>query len=352
MSIARLIELHQGIVSIGMPTATGQHTPPRIATAILSLPLGLGDIVETLRDALVGGFGIENGLERPKLMGCFDIAPVVLFSFSGARCVAIPTALAVTTMPRLEHIEIEPFSIVPPCSGTGATKGMIGDKVILVILTNGGGQCLPHFGLHIATLITADDPHDVRTMAIPFGEELTIGLSLFDVHQPSLDKTAPDADHTDVDSALFCLIEDVVEMVPIGVGILQRALRFLVIGREVEQISLLVGNHRRLTIHIVGRHTIDSLHLDHIIPSIGTLGQVEAHLGTIEFFRHQPARLPLPEERSAIGMLEIEMIIADLQTAMRPGFLSGLRYNNSNSCTKEEKKGQKSSFHECLRIEG
>ena len=36
-------------------------------------------------------------------------------------------------------------------------------------------------------------------------------------------------------------------------------------------------------------------------------------------------------------MLEIEMIITDLQAAMRPWFLGRLGYNSYNSCTKEEK---------------
>ena len=160
-------------------------------------------------------------------------------------------------------------------------------------------------------------------MTIALCEELSIGLCLLDVHQPCLDKTTPDADHADVDATLLGLVEDVVEVIPIGVGILQGALCLGVEGREVEHIALLVGNHRRLAIDVVGGHAIDRLHLHNVISCVGTLRQVEADLCAIEFLGHQPARLALPEERRAIGMLEIEMIIADLQTTVRPGLLKG-----------------------------
>ena len=319
-----------------MSATACQHAPPGIATTILRLPLGLGSIVQALRNAFVGRLGIEDGLERLELVGSLDVAPVVLLGLGSVGRIAIAATLAIATVSRLEHIEVEPFGIVPPGDRTGAAKGMIGDKVILVVLTNGVGQSLPHLGLHVAALVAADDPDDVGTIAIALSKELAIGLCLLDVHQPCLDKTAPDADHTDVDATLLGLVEDVVEVIPIGVGVLQGTLCLGVEGREVEHISLLVGNHRRLAIDVVGGHAIDRLHLHDVISCVGTLRQIEADLCAIEFLGHQPARLALPEERRAVGMLEIEMVFADLQTTVRPGLLVWSRCKDCHACAKKE----------------
>lgn len=77
------------------------------------------------------------------------------------------------------------------------------------------------------------------------------------------------------------LMDDIVEMIPIGVDTLRIGFR---------QVPAIRVGH--LTIDIIGRQVIEHLYLHHVVSGLTAAREIERHLTAVEMLGHEPCRLP------------------------------------------------------------
>ena len=109
---------------------------------------------------------------------------------------------------------------------------MVGHQVLLVYRFDGGGERLPDFWLDVALDVAADDPDDVLTVFVAVGQEPAIGLGLLHAELPALHETAPDTYHPDIDVVAGCRVDDVVHVIPVGVGCVGKQSPLTVVRRR------------------------------------------------------------------------------------------------------------------------
>ena len=268
--ITGLQHLHDGIMAVGVSATACKHTPIGIAAHIVVLPARFVGVVQTHGDVLVGRFCVQDGLDGVVFPRGVDIHPVVLLRIVRYGVVGIAHTLSVTTMSALEGVEINPLSLAPPfCRGIAPTR-MIGHQVVLVYRLDSRCQRLPNLRLDVALNVATHKPDDVGLVLITVGKERTVFLRVVHTQQTCLDQSAPNAYHSNIDTVLSRHIDDIVHVVPIAVDAL--AVNVL----EVPPIHV-----RHLSIDVDSRHTVDGLHLYHVIARFGTRLQIPLGLSPV-----------------------------------------------------------------------
>ena len=261
-------------MSVGVSTTACKHTPVGITTHIIILPAWLVGVVESHRDILVTGFCIQHRLDGVVLPGGVYIHPVVFLRIVRNRIVDITHTLSITTMSALEGVEIHPWGFAPPFGRGVTSTRMIGHDMILVNRLDSGSQCFPNFGLDVALNIATHKPDDVGLVLITVGQERSVFLGVLHTQQTSFYQSTPDAHHTDVDAMLLCHIDDIVHVVPITINTL------LIDVLEVPSVYV-----RQLSIDVMGRNTINCLHLNHVIACLCTTLQIPFSLCSVQTLR-------------------------------------------------------------------
>ena len=95
---------------------------------------------------------------------------------------------------------------------------MIGHQMVLVYRLDGGSQRLPNFRFDVALNVATHKPDDVGLVLVAVGQERALLHSILHTQQSCLHQSAPDAHHADVDAVLGGHIDDIVHVVPIGIG--------------------------------------------------------------------------------------------------------------------------------------
>ena len=192
-----------------MSEAAGKDRPVGITAHVVVLPAGSREIMESLGDVLIAGFSIEDRLLRPSHLTSGNlllrvtkahghIAPVILLGIVTDGVVTVAIALSVATVSALEHVEVQPLSvIIPPSAGSTPTR-MEGHQVVLVNSLDGACQRIPRLHPFVAHDVTAYHPDDIRSVFISLTQETAIFLCLLGCHLLNL--RAPDAVHSDVDA--------------------------------------------------------------------------------------------------------------------------------------------------------
>ena len=276
-------------MAVGVAATAGKHAPIGITPHVAGLPVGFGLVVQSHGDILVGGLGIEHGFDGFVGPGGVDIHPVVLLGIVGDGVVGIAHALAVSAVTALEGVEIHPGGLAPPFGRGIATSGVIGHQVVMVDGLDTGGEGIPYLGLDVALDVAAHEPDDVGLVLVTVGEEGAVFPGLVDTQFAVLHQSAPDAYHADIDAILLCQVDDVVEVVPVGV----RCHTVPVPMCDWQRV-------RGLAVDVDGGYGIDDLYLYHVIALLATTLQVPFRLGTVQTLGQQPPRLTLPEERRPV----------------------------------------------------
>ena len=285
-------------MAIGVSATACKHTPVGITTHITGLPDTLIRIVESFGYALIDGLIVNDGFRGFVGPGGIHIHPVIFFRIVGYGIGFVVHALTIFAMPALEGVEVNPGCLTPPSGGCIATTWMIGHQVVVVYRLDGGGERLPYVSLHITLYITTDDPDDIWAVFVAVGEKTSVGLRLLYREFASFYHPTPDTHHTDIDTALFGLTDDVVHVIPItivGLG---------------QQIPLLIV--RGLPIDVYRGYIVQHLHLGHVIASVTCLIQVIRYFLTVQSFRHQPGCLTQPEKGCAVSMLQKTLVVRNL----------------------------------------
>ena len=229
--------------------------------------------MQAVRYFLVDGFTVYDRFHGFHSHTAFYKAPVVFFRIFFNRIVAVAETLPITAVSALEHIEIQPGSIVEPSCRSRSATWMECHQMIFINCLDGGCQGFPFGSFHITTDITADKPDNIRLIFITFRQELTISFCLIYIHFTMTYRTSPDADHTDIETLFGCCADNVIHVIPITVY------TFLIDIFEVITI-----NYRVLTVNIHRRDIIQCLNLNHIISAAFTLFQIIFGFVTIQAF--------------------------------------------------------------------
>ena len=177
--VALAVELHYGVMSVGMTAAAAKHAPVGITANIAGFPVRLVGIVQPLRNLLVAGLGIKYRLDGIICPGRVYIHPVVFFGILWYGVILVTHALVVTTMSALECVEVNPLSLAPPLGRCVASAWVIGHKVVLVYLLYACSQSFPNLGFYVALNVAPHEPHYVRTILIAVSQESSVSLCLF-----------------------------------------------------------------------------------------------------------------------------------------------------------------------------
>ena len=108
-------------MTIGMSERTGKNRPVGIATHVVILPARFILIMQALWDILIRRFSVDHRFDRFDGKTHIHIAPVILFGIIFDGVVTITITLSVTTVTTLEHIEIQPFTVVEPLGRVGTS---------------------------------------------------------------------------------------------------------------------------------------------------------------------------------------------------------------------------------------
>ena len=296
-------------MSIRMSEGTCEHRPIGIAAHVGSLPAGFVLIVKTHRDILIRRFSIDHRFDWTIGPCRVHIHPVVLFGIIRDWIVFVTHPLTILAVSALEHMEIHPRRLCPPLGRSVSPTRMIGHQVVLVDSLDGSGQGIPLSRVDIALDVTTHDPDDIGLILIAVGQESTIELRLFHVHQSCLHQSTPNGHHTYIYTILCSGIDDIVHVVPVAIDTL------LVDFREVPSIRV-----RHLSVMIIGRYAVDHLYLYHIISGLPTTLEIIGSLSPVCAFRQKPARLSLPEERCTIIEHQETLVVRHLQFPVFPRF--------------------------------
>ena len=150
---------------------------------------------------------------------------------------------------------------------------MIGHQVVLVYRLDGGSQGLPHLRLDVALDVTTHEPDNVGLILITVGEEGSVFLGILHTQQTGLDQSAPNAYHTDIDTLVGSLVDDIVQVVPIAIDTL------LVNVLEVPSVNV-----RHLSVDVIGWYSVNGLYLHDVIAGLGARVQIPFSLGPVESF--------------------------------------------------------------------
>ena len=97
---------------------------------------------------------------------------------------------------------------------------MEGHQMPFVNRLDGARQGIPHFSADVPLDIATHYPNDVRTVLVSVGEERAISLCLCLVHESRLDKSSPDAHHSDIDAVGCGLVDDEIHVLPVAIAFL------------------------------------------------------------------------------------------------------------------------------------
>ena len=179
--------------------------------------------------------------------------------------------------------------------------------MVLINGFNGVGKHVPDFGFDVSIDISANHPDDVGAIFVTVGEKSTISLGFFHIHFSTFYQPAPDADHADINPSAGGGIDDKVHMIPISIYT-----RSVDIG-EIKSIR-----HRRLSIKVHGRYSVDGLYLYYVEACLFALFKIVFRFIPVQPFGKQPTGISEPEEGRAIRMLKVTGVAGYLQGSIFP----------------------------------
>ena len=169
-------------------------------------------------------------------------------------------------------------------------------------------QRIPYLRLIITADIPSYHPNNIRLILVTFCKKLTVCHGFFFIHQPLFHGSSPNTYHPYIDAPWSGTFNNIVHVIPISIN------PFAVDIFEIKTVC-----HGILAVNIHGRHTVQYLHLHHVISGILALIQIVRNLVTIQALRHQPSSFTQPEERYSIFMLQVASLLGHHQFAVLPG---------------------------------
>ena len=128
------VHLLHTVVPVGVPHGPLEYGPVGIAAHIPFPPIGLGQVVKSLQNQLIGGLTVHRRLGRIHGQIPIHIPPVVLTKVGfHIQPVVVPCPQGVLVIPPvagLEHVEVQPGLFVEPQGGRRAPEGMIADELV------------------------------------------------------------------------------------------------------------------------------------------------------------------------------------------------------------------------------
>ena len=182
----------------------------------------------------------------------------------------------------------------------------------MVNALDSGGQRLPYLGVDVALYVISHHLNDVGRMLISMGKKTTIGLGLFDIHVACLHLRAPYSHHTDIDTVLLSLFDDIIHVVPIAVHTIGIGLRQVPSCRQ-----------RGLSVDVIGWRSVHHLYQDSVEACRTAFLKVILCFRTDEKFGQQPARISQKEEWLSVLKLQVAMVSRHHKSPIRPRFHEG-----------------------------
>ena len=211
------IELHHGIIAIGMSAGACKHRPVSIAPHILSRPVRLCLIVQSLKDSLIRRFPVQR-----RLIAQFpvpqNISPAVFPEKTILYRIIIPASqrtLIIPPVTRLEHIEVKPLCIRKPHGGRTSSKRMKTDQLIMSLLPQNGGKGIINGAIRRCLNVPSQKPYDVFPISIPFRQKSSIPLNVLIVYNTPLDQASPGRQQRHIHTQFLRHIDHPVTVLPI-----------------------------------------------------------------------------------------------------------------------------------------
>ena len=98
-------------------------------------------------------------------------------------------------------------------------------------------------------------------------------------------------------------------------------------GGHFEVPSVGIG-HRAVAVE--RRYSVEHLDLDHVVALPGCLLKIVLGFVAVKTLRQKPARIPEPEEWSAVGMLKVKAVIGYLKVAVAPWPFGRVAFDRTN----------------------
>ncbi len=224
--------------------------------------------------------------------------------------------LVTRCVPVLTGVERQPLLVVKPLLRSAPSRGVERYEVVAVDAADA-----PRHGAYDGALavvvgiaVAAEDPDDVA-VAISFGYETAVllGVALVEYGVGVVPLVAPRGEQADVHARLADLVDDVIHMVPI---VVRPALARVGTRRvAVDQWAVSVSVRGVEPVQFGQRDG-----LNHGVTLRGAVGDVEVGFVAVETVEQLPCRISQPEERPAVGVLQITSVIRD---AERPSAFGG-----------------------------